>query len=84
MQYYSKYAKEILLYAILIALTLIFIGPFFTSFSLSFQEPGNVFKWPIKFLPDKVTFQNYKDIWTVVPFPRWLINSTFVATSYML
>lgn len=79
MQYYSKYAKEILLYAILIALTLIFIGPFFTSFSLSFQEPGNVFKWPIKFLPDKVTFQNYKDIWTVVPFPRWLINSTFIA-----
>jgi multiple sugar transport system permease protein len=79
MRYFSKYAKDILLYAVLVALTLIFIGPFFTSFSLSFQEPGNVFKWPIKLLPDEITLQNYKDIWTVVPFPRWLINSTFVA-----
>ena len=80
MQYLSKYAKDILLYSILIILAIIFVGPFLSSLSLSLQEPGNVFKWPIKLLPEKFTFQNYKNIWTTVPFPRWLINSTIVAS----
>ncbi len=75
----AKYGKELLLYGILIALTLIFVGPFFSSLSLSFQQPGNVFRWPLRFLPDKFTYQNYADIWTTVPFPRWLFNSTLIA-----
>ena len=79
MRYFSKYAKEILLYTILIVLTIIFIGPFASSLSLSFQEPGNVFKWPLKLLPETFTFKNYKNIWTTVPFPRWLLNSTLIA-----
>ena len=79
MRFFYKYVKEILLYAILIALTLLFVGPFLASLSLSFQETGNVFKWPIKLLPEKFTFQNYKDIWATVSFPRWFVNSALIA-----
>ena len=75
----SKYVKEILLYALLGILTFVFIGPFVGSLSLSFQEPGNVFSWPLHLWPDNFTLRNYSDIWTTVPFPRWLFNSTLIA-----
>jgi multiple sugar transport system permease protein len=79
-----KYAKELALHGILIALACIFIGPFLVSFLLSFHVPGNVFAWPLRLIPHPPTLQNYRDIWTSVPFPRWLLNSTLVAIIFTL
>lgn len=59
--------------------TLVFTLPFLWSLSLSFQPPGDVFSWPIKLWPDPATLQNYRRLWTEIPFGRWLFNSAFLA-----
>ena len=48
-------------YAFLIAAALLMIAPFLWSISTSLKQPGDVFAYPPRFLPDPVTFQNYVD-----------------------
>lgn len=57
----------------------IFTLPFLWSLSISFQPPGDVFRWPIRLIPDPATLHNYIRLWTEMPFARWLFNSTCVA-----
>ena len=56
-----------------------FILPYLWSLSISFQPPGDVFAWPIKLMPDPGTLENYRRLWTEIPFGRWLFNSAVVA-----
>lgn len=65
---------------IIVALALVvFTGPFLWSLSLSFQQPGDVFEWPIRFIPDPATLSNYQRLFTEIGFPRWLFNSALIA-----
>jgi multiple sugar transport system permease protein len=57
----------------------IFMLPFFWSLSISFQPPGDVFRWPMRLIPESATLQNYEQLWTEIPFARWLFNSSCVA-----
>ncbi|MEO1232539.1 MAG: carbohydrate ABC transporter permease, partial [Myxococcota bacterium] len=59
---------------------LVFLSPYIWSVSISFQEPGDVFAWPIRLIPDPPTIDNYLRLWTEVSFGRWLLNSTLVVT----
>lgn len=70
---------QVVLYVILGLGTLTFVGPFVASLSLSFQPAGNVFSWPMQLIPDHPTLENYKALWTTVPFSRWLFNSVVIA-----
>lgn len=65
--------------ALLSLATLVFTVPFIWSLSISLQLPGDVFRWPIELWPDPVTLQNYRRLWTEIPFGRWLFNSASVA-----
>jgi multiple sugar transport system permease protein len=57
----------------------LFALPFLWSLSLSFQPPGDVFRWPIRLVPDPATLDNYRRLWADLPFSRWLLNSSAVA-----
>jgi multiple sugar transport system permease protein len=70
--------------ALLLAATGIFTLPFIWSLSISFQPPGDVFSWPIELIPDEFTLQNYRRLWTEIPFARWLLNSGGVALAVTL
>lgn len=65
--------------AVLMTALIIFAGPFLWSLSLSFQEPGDVFRWPIDFWPDPATTRNYARLFTEIGFSRWLFNSVAIA-----
>ena len=65
---------------ILAVATLIYIGPFLFSISISFNADKNVFEWPIKLLPETFTLDNYKNVWNELPFGKWLFNSVLVTT----
>ncbi|MEM8601768.1 MAG: carbohydrate ABC transporter permease [Bacteroidota bacterium] len=73
-----QWARQSWAWLLLLGATLLFTLPFIWSISISFQPPGDVFSWPIQLLPDPATLENYKRLWTEIPFPRWLGNSLLI------
>jgi ABC-type glycerol-3-phosphate transport system permease component len=71
-------SRKVATLALLLVATGLFTLPFLWSLSISFQPPGDVFRWPIKLIPDPATLQNYERLWTEIPFARWLFNSSYV------
>ena len=71
-------------YAFLIAAALLMIAPFLWSISTSLKQPGDVFAYPPKLLPDPVTFQNYIDVFTKLTFDRYFLNSVIVTVSVVV
>jgi multiple sugar transport system permease protein len=78
-------------YIVLILMTIIFLGPFFMALLGSFKSTAEVVAWPPTFLPKEWRFQNYVDVWNVLPdehgnsyFPRWLLNSFILSASIVV
>lgn len=65
-----------LLYAVLSAITLVFIYPFIWLVSASFKPRGEVFD--NKLIPDTFTFDNYISVWQEAPMALWLFNTVLV------
>ena len=64
--------------AFLAVASLLMIAPFLWALSTSFKLPGDVFAYPPSFLPDPATLDNFQNVVTKIPFPRYLLNSTIV------
>jgi multiple sugar transport system permease protein len=70
--------KKALLYAALIITSLVMLGPFYWSIATSFKPPGDVFASPPKWFPNPFILQNYRDVFKLLPFSRYFINSVIV------
>jgi multiple sugar transport system permease protein len=64
------------LYALLTAITLVFIYPFVWLVSASFKPRGEVFD--NKLIPETFTFDNYLAVWQEAPMALWLANTMLV------
>jgi ABC-type glycerol-3-phosphate transport system permease component len=71
---------RILLYVVLIATSIMMIVPFYWSLSTSLKLEQNVFANPPQWIPNPLTFTNYIEVLTRIPFLRYFANSVFVAT----
>lgn len=60
------------------ALGLIFLLPFFWMLSTAFKQPGQVFAYPIQWLPNPIVWRNFVDAWTVIPFTTYLKNTMII------
>jgi multiple sugar transport system permease protein len=70
--------RRFALYAALIGTSILMIGPFYWAIATSFKPSGDVFASPPKFIPDPWTLANYRDVFTLLPFGRYLLNSVIV------
>ena len=66
-------------YGSLLAITAISMFPVFWMFVTSIKQPSNVVQFPVHYLPQNPTLQNYRTALEGAPFMRYLINSTIVA-----
>ena len=81
--------RIVLLYAILVPGSLLFIAPFAWLVSSSFKSLGAIFSWPPDWIPDNPTLANYElflgvgeeDARSAEFVARWFLNSAFVALS---
>jgi multiple sugar transport system permease protein len=64
------------LYALLTAITIVFIYPFVWLVSASFKPRGEVFD--NKLIPETFTFDNYLAVWQEAPMALWLANTALV------
>ena len=77
----QRRATRLLLYAIAIVTSVVMIVPLYWMLATSFKPPGDVFASPIKWIPDPWTLANYRDVFTLLPFGRFFINSVIVTLS---
>ncbi len=72
-------AFEVLRWAVLIALALLFMYPLLWLVSASFKPRGEVFD--NKLIPETFTPGNYVEVWSQLPLINWLGNSIFIAVA---
>src|SRR5699024_8384434 len=71
--------KKVTLYILLILLTLFMLGPFLWLLSTALKSGGeNIFQYPPKLIPEKLTFTNFVKVMDTFPFWRYLFNSVVV------
>ncbi len=76
----GKGASIVSKYMALMVWTLFAIGPFVWMLFSSFKPLNEVVTWPPSLLPQHPTFDNYINAWTMIPYSRYLLNSTLVST----
>jgi ABC-type glycerol-3-phosphate transport system permease component len=67
------------LYVALIASSIIMLAPFYWMMITSLKLEGDVFAYPPEWIPQPATLVHYAEVWTRLPFARFLFNSLFVA-----
>jgi len=74
-------SRRALAFAALTAGALLMVGPLVWAVGTSLKEPADVFASPPQLIPDPFTLQGYHDVFTVLPFPRYLLNSIIVSVT---
>ena len=70
---------RLIIYALLIIGSIIFIAPWAWMVSASFQPIGEIFEWPPNWIPQTPTLANYRKFLAAEGFFRWVLNSGFLA-----
>ena len=68
-----------LTYLLLLAGAAVLALPFFWMLSTSVKPLDEVMVYPIKWIPSKLVWRNYLDVFKKVPFARYLLNSAYIS-----
>ncbi|MDT9722572.1 carbohydrate ABC transporter permease [Paenibacillus sp. ClWae2A] len=71
-------------YLLLTLISLIMIVPFIWMISTSFKEPQSIFTYPPQWIPETFRFQNYIDVFRLIPFHRFYWNSIYISVLVVL
>ena len=74
-------ATRALSYFVLTLGAFVMLVPFAWMASTAFKDPGAAFAYPPEWIPDPVTLESFRRVWTIVPFGRYLLNSIIVTVS---
>ena len=77
----SKVVLYTLAYVLLIIFAFIMLMPFVWMLLSTFKDQRELFEFPPKFLPKKLTLNNYIEVFKTVPFVRYYLNSLLVTFS---
>jgi multiple sugar transport system permease protein len=66
-------------YAVLSAISLVMLVPFLWMLSTSFKEPQAIFTYPPQLLPSTFKWENYLDVFSLIPFERFYFNSVYIS-----
>lgn len=71
--------SQLLLYIILIVVSLSMIIPFLWMLSASFKSEGEIFGFPIQWIPETFHWSNYAKVWTELPFATYYLNTVKIS-----
>jgi multiple sugar transport system permease protein len=80
----GHWLRAALSYLGLTAGAVVMLVPFIWMLSTSLKSGAAVFVYPPQWLPDPFVWGNYADVVRIMPFPRYVLNTTFVAGSVTL
>lgn len=70
--------QTILFYALMAVVAFGMLLPFIWMITTSLQPPGSAFNYPPKILPTSFDFTSYQQLFTLVPFARYFVNTLIV------
>lgn len=70
---------RVLLYALLIALLVLFVLPLVWAIASSFKQRGDIFSYPPTVIPSPATLADYRSLLAGQPFWSWMLTSAVVA-----
>lgn len=71
----TSIVKKCVIYGLLILLSLLILLPFLWMVSSALKTSQEVFSVPMKWLPEKIVWKNFQDIWTKIPLLLFFKNS---------
>ena len=77
----SQAMSHMVLHLILLGGATTMLMPFVWMLSSSLKKNLEVFRFPPTFIPAVPQWHNYVEIFKVVPYGRWFLNSTFIAVT---
>ncbi len=80
----ARHRGDALTYAILLAVVLVALLPYFWMVSSSLKTMENIFRIPIQWIPDPVNWRSYVQAWNAQDFTRYFLNSGVVAVAITL
>ena len=82
----KRATRTILLYAVMIAVSAIFLLPLLWMVSTSLQTNDEAYSWPPVLIPSTLRFANYSEAWNYqnTMFLQWAINTVFITVWVML
>ena len=69
---------DLVFYALMAVLALVFMFPFLWTISSSLKTPVELFQFPPPLFPKVAQFRNYAVVLSTVPFVTWMANSLLV------
>lgn len=79
-----QWVRKTLSYVGLSAGAVVMLVPFIWMLSTSLKNGAQVFVYPPQWLPDPLVWSNYAEVVRIMPFLRYVLNTTFVAGSVTL
>jgi multiple sugar transport system permease protein len=69
---------RVIVYAVLIGLSLLFLVPLAWMVSTSLKPNSEVTVFPVRWIPGQIRWENYLEAWGLYPFTRFVFNSLYV------
>jgi len=63
---------------------LLMLFPFLWTLSTSLKLPGSALSWPPQLLPETFHWQNYIEVWSIVPFLTYAQNTVIITLTTVL
>lgn len=74
----TKLARNWWGFLLLIAAGLAFLLPLYILITTAFKTNGEIYSWPMKWLPSELTWDNLVTAWELAPFDAFITNSIIV------
>jgi ABC-type glycerol-3-phosphate transport system permease component len=76
--------KSIIIYLLLFGISAAFLTPFIWMISVSVQDAQGVFAQPFRWIPERVQWQNYEEVFALVPFGKYLVNTAVITGAVLV
>lgn len=76
----KRTTRRIALHVVALAVAAVMLAPLLWMVSGALKTPGDALAIPPKILPSPIRWSNFVDVFTTVPFERYLLNSLFVSS----
>lgn len=73
-----KIVMDIIVYAVLIAMSVVILIPLFWMISTALKSNADIFAWPPEWIPKPPHWENIAKAWNAMPFNKFLQNSLFI------
>ncbi|MCX7708425.1 MAG: carbohydrate ABC transporter permease [Clostridia bacterium] len=77
----KQYALKAASYFVLILTSLAVLVPFLWMLSASIKLDNDVFEFPVRWIPENPRWENYKEIWEILPFSIFYKNTAILAVT---